>query len=269
MANRDSAKTALSERLYERAWAESYVLTDLQLSSLGLHAIQTLGLRLGDTVLDIGCGSGQTLLQLAERVGTDGQVIGVDLAPSLLEIASRRAGHLKQVRLNKADAASLVLPSGSAEAVFSRFGVMGFDNAIEAFTNFKRILKPAGKLAFVCWRSLQENELDYFPLMASGVQTVVDERPFSFADPDYICATLEASGFHDIVIQAHDEKVSSGDIDAMVKVLFKVGPLGRIVRENPSLQKAAEPLVRKALGALGDTSHVQLTASVWIVSARA
>lgn len=269
VTNQDPADTSTSQCLYERAWAESYELTDLQLSPLGLRAIQALGLRLGDVVLDIGCGSGQTLLQLAEQVGPDGQVTGVDLARSLLRIASRRTSHLNQVSLIEADAATLEASTGSADAVFSRFGVMGFDNAIAAFTNFKRILKPAGRLVFVCWRSLEENELDHFPLMASGIQAEVDERPFSFADPDYIRATLEASGFHDIAVQAYDEKVSSGDIDAMVKVLLKVGPLGKFVRETRSLQRTAEPLVREALAALGDPSHVQLTASVWIVSARA
>jgi SAM-dependent methyltransferase len=271
MTNRDSASTPLSERLrlYEKAWAESYELTDLQLSPLGQHAIEALGLRLGDVVLDIGCGTGQTLLQLAERVGADGRVIGVDVASSLLKLAKQRAERLNQVSLVQADATVLEMPSDSADAVFSRFGVMAFDDAIAAFTNFAGILKPAGRLAFTCWRSLQNNELDYFPLRASGVHQDVDERPFSFAEPHYIRAILEASGFHDIAIRPHDEKVSSGDIDAMTKVLLKVGPLGKIIRENPSLQTKAESSVRKALGALGNPSKVQLTASVWVVSARA
>lgn len=269
MTMRDSIPTPLSVHLYEKAWAESYELTDLQLSPLGRHAIEALGLRLGEVVLDIGCGTGQTLLQLAEGVGAGGQVIGIDVASSLLEIAEQRAERYNQVSLLQADAAVLEMPSDSADAVFSRFGVMAFDDAIAAFTNFNRILKPAGRLAFTCWRSLQENELDYFPLRASGVHTVVDERPFSFADPDYIRATLEASGFHDIAIRPHDEKVSSGNIDAMTKVLLKVGPLGKIIRENPSLRTKAERSVCKALSAPGNPSQVQLTASVWIVNARA
>ena len=77
--------------LHAKAWAEAYEPIDLQLSPLGLRAIEALGLGSGDVVLDIGCGAGQTLLQLAERVGTEGQVIGVDVAPLLLEIAKRRA----------------------------------------------------------------------------------------------------------------------------------------------------------------------------------
>jgi hypothetical protein len=55
----------------------------------------------------------------------------------------------------------------------------------------------------------------------------------------------------------------------MVSVLLKVGPLGKIVRENPALRETAEPRLRDALAALGDPSKVQLSAAVWIVTARA
>jgi ubiquinone/menaquinone biosynthesis C-methylase UbiE len=269
MLGQGSANVSSPALLHARAWAEAYELIDLQLSPLGLRAIDALGLGSGDTVVDIGCGAGQTLLQLAERVGTEGQVIGVDVAPLLLEIAKRRTEPLSQVRLIQADAQSLDLPAESADAVFSRFGVMTFDDPVAAFANFRRILRPSGALAFSCWRSLQENELDHLPLSAAGVQSTLDESPFSFADPNHIRHTLEPAGFSEIIVQSHDEKVSSGDLDAMTWVLLKVGPLGRIVRENPGRRADAEPLLRKTLAALGDPSRVQLSASVWIVTARA
>ncbi|WP_234908444.1 class I SAM-dependent methyltransferase [Rhizobium rhizogenes] len=268
MPDQGSADISSPALLHAKAWAEAYELIDLQLSPLGLRAIETLDLGAGDIILDIGCGAGQTLLQLAERVGAEGRVIGVDVAPLLLEIASRRTEPLSQVRLIQADAQSLDLSSESTDAVFSRFGVMSFDDPVAAFANFRRILRPSGTLAFTCWRSLEDNELDHLPLSAAGLQSSVDESPFSFADPEYIRGILEAAGFEEIVIQSHDEKVSSGDLDAMSWVLLKVGPLGKIVRENPALRATAEPLLRKALAALGDPSRVELLASVWIVTAR-
>jgi SAM-dependent methyltransferase len=268
MLGQGSANISSPVLLHAEAWAEAYELIDLQLSPLGLRAIEALGLYSGDIVLDIGCGAGQTLLQLAERVGTEGQVIGVDVAPLLLEIAKRRTEPLSQVRLIQADAQSLDLPAESTDAVFSRFGVMTFNDPVTAFANFRRILKPSGALAFCCWRSLRENELDHLPLSAAGLQSI-DESPFSFADPEYIRSTLEAAGFSAIIVQSHDEKVSSGDLDTMTSVLLKVGALGKIVRENPASRASAEPLLRKALAALGDPSRVQLSASVWIVTARA
>ena len=269
MLGQASANVPSPGLLHAKAWAEAHELIDLQLSPLGLRAIEALGVGAGDSVLDIGCGAGQTLLQLAERVGAEGQVIGVDVAPLLLAIAKRRTEPLSQVRLIQADAQSLDLPSESTDAVFSRFGVMAFDDPVAAFANFRRILKPSGVLAFSCWRSLQENELDHLPLSAAGFQWAVDESPFSFADPEHIRRTLEAAGLGEIIIESHDEKVSSGDLDAMTCVLLRVGPLGKIVRENPALRVTAEPLLRQALAALGDPSRVQLLASVWIVTARA
>lgn len=255
--------------LAEQAWVETWELIDLQLSPLGLKAIDALGLRAGSVVLDIGCGAGQTLLQLAERVGAHGRVIGVDIAPRILEIARRRTRSLGNVRLIQADAQSLDLPAGSADAVFSRFGVMAFDDPAAAFATFHRLLAPSGTLAFCCWRGLEDNALDWFPLSAAGLEAMAYKTPFSFADPDHTRRTLEAAGFRDVVVRPHDEKVSSGDLDAMVQVLLKVGPLGRIVRENPALRTTAEPRLRAALARLGDPARVELAAAVWIVTARA
>jgi SAM-dependent methyltransferase len=173
------------------------------------------------------------------------------------------------VKVIEADAQTVRLPGESADAVFSRFGVMGFNDPVAAFANFRRILKPSGVLAFTCWRSLEENELDYFPLSAVGLRSAVDESPFSFAEPERVRRTLAAAGFSEISIQAHDEAVSSGDPDAMTRVLLSVGPLGKIVRESPTPRLEVEPALRRALMGLGDPSRVELRASIWIVTARA
>jgi len=251
------------------AWAEVREPLDRQLSPLGLRAMDVLAPHAGEVIVDIGCGAGQTVLQLAERVGPQGRVIGVDIAPRLLDVARERASGLAHVSFVEADAARLDLPAGSIDAVFSRFGVMAFADPALAFSTFRRLLKPSGRLAFVCWRSLAENELDRLPLEAAGLEHLVDPTPFSFADPDHVRATLETAGFRDVILSAHDEDVSSGDLDAMTAVLLKVGPLGRIVRENPDFRVAAEARLRAALGARGDPLHVALRAATWIVSAQA
>jgi SAM-dependent methyltransferase len=257
-----------SRELAAQAWAETFELIDLQLSPLGLRAMDALGPVRGSLVVDIGCGAGQTLLQLAERVGSEGRVIGVDIAPRLLDIAKRRTGAFGQIDLIEADAQKLDLPAGRVDAFFSRFGVMGFSDPAVAFANFHRMLKSSGVLAFCCWRSLAENELDALPVAATGLRALVDEAPFSFAERGYLRDILEQAGFSEISIQAHDEAVSSGDLDVMVQVLLKVGSLGKIVRENPDLRPEAEARLRRALAARGDPSRIALTAAVWIVVAR-
>jgi SAM-dependent methyltransferase len=255
--------------LAAEAWAEVREALDRQLSPLGLRAIEALAPRSGEVIVDIGCGTGQTVLQLANLVGPEGRIIGVDIAPLLLDAARERASGLGHISFIEGDAVVLDLPDESIDACFSRFGVMAFPEPAAAFANFRRMLKPTGRLAFVCWRSLEENELDLLPLRAAGLEHLLDPTPFSLEDPHYVRATLETAGFTDIRISAHDQVVTSGDLDAMTRVLLKVGPLGRIVRENPELRPSAESRVRAALATKGDPARVALRAATWIVSARA
>ena len=259
-----------SERaaLAAQAWAEVYELLDLQLSPLGMRAIDALGPAMGNMVVDIGCGAGQSTLQLAGRVGAGGRIVGLDIAASLLDLARHRASGLSQVSFLQADAQRLDLPDQSADGIFSRFGVMAFTDPVAAFANFRRVLKPSGRLAFVCWRALEANELDLMPLQATGLEALADPTPFSFADDGFLRTMLQAAGFDNITVQANDKAVSSGSLDAMATVLLRVGPLGRILRENPDLRTEAEPKLRAALADHEEYGVVALRAATWIVTAR-
>jgi len=175
---------------------------------------------------------------------------------------------LTQVSFLQADAQRLDLQDRIADGIFSRFGVMAFTDPVTAFANFQRILKPSGRLAFVCWRALEANELDLMPLQATGLEGMADLTPFSFADEGFLRTMLEAAGFDTITVQASEEKVSSGSLDDMATVLLRVGPLGRILRENPDLKTDAEPKLRAALAHHEEHRMVALRAATWIVTAR-
>jgi SAM-dependent methyltransferase len=254
--------------LAAQAWVDVCELLDLQLSPLGMRAIDALCPMPGDVVIDVGCGAGQSTLQLAECVGPQGRVLGIDIARLLLDLARARAAGLPQVSFLQADAQSVELPDQSADGIFSRFGVMAFADPFAAFSNFRRVLKPTGKLAFVCWRTLEENELDLLPLRATDLEAMADPTPFSFADAGSLRMTLQAAGFADIAVQASDERVSSGGLEAMATVLLRVGPLGRILRENPDLRVDAESRLRTALADCEQHGEVALRAATWIVTAR-
>jgi SAM-dependent methyltransferase len=235
---------------------------------LGLRAIEALSPQFGEAVLDVGCGAGQSVLQLADRVGPGGRVTGVDIAPAVLEVARRRAVGRDQVDFMQCDAQKLALPERSIDCVFSRFGVMAFQEPVAAFLNFRRMMRQSGRLAFVCWRALEENELDYLPLQTAGLEGWLDPTPFSFADSGVIRTTLQSAGFREVTIQAHDEMVSSGDLDAMIVVLLSVGPLGKIIRENPNMRAGAETRVRATLAKRENQFAVALNAATWVVTAR-
>jgi SAM-dependent methyltransferase len=258
-----------------RAWAEIREPLEHQLAPLGRRALAALAPQPSESVLDIGCGGGQSALDLARAVAPDGTVVGVDLSAAVLAFARRAALGCERVRFVQADAELFAFEPASFDAAFSRFGVMFFADPIAAFINIRRSLRPNGRLAFVCWRALEESPLDIVPLRAASAhlppQPAHDPDapgPFAFANPDRVRGILQPAGFRQIEITAHDEQVGSGDLDTMLAVCSRVGALGRILRENPKLRAAALPAVRSALAAHDGPDGIRLNAATWIVTAR-
>jgi SAM-dependent methyltransferase len=258
------------------AWAEVRELLELQLAPLGRRAMTALAPHPGECVLDIGCGGGETALDLAGAVAPDGTVVGIDLSAAVLAFARQAAKGCKRVRFVQADAQAFPFEPAAFDAAFSRFGVMFFADPTAAFVNIRRCLRPNGRLAFVCWRALEENPLDIVPLRAASPhlppQPAHDPEapgPFAFANRDRVRSILQSAGFAEIEITAHDEQVGSGDLDAMLAVCSRVGALGKILRENPELRPAALPAVRSALAAHDGPDGVRLNAATWVVTARA
>jgi SAM-dependent methyltransferase len=274
--NQNNPLPALTQdELRVTAWAEVREPLERQLAPLGQHALAALAPRPGEHVLDIGCGGGETALDLARAIAPDGTVVGIDLSAAVLAFARRAAEGCKRVRFIQADAGVYPFEPASFDAAFSRFGVMFFADPVAAFTNIRRSLRPNGRLAFVCWRALEENQLDMLPLKAVTPYLPplpADDRdapgPFAFADANRVRRILEDADFGEIEISAHDEQVGSGNLDTMLAVCSRVGALGKILRENPELRTTTLPAVRSALAAHDGPRGVRLNAATWIVTAR-
>jgi SAM-dependent methyltransferase len=259
-----------------RAWAEVREPLERQLAPLGRRALAALAPCPGECILDIGCGGGETVLELARAVAPGGAVVGIDLSAAVLAFARRAAERRERVRFVQADAEVYPFEPALFNAAFSRFGVMFFADPVAAFINIRRSLKPNGRMAFVCWRALEANQLDILPLRAASphlpLLPALDPEapgPFAFANADRVRGILERADFGEIEITAHDEQVGSGDLDTMLRVCSRVGALGKILRDNPELRAVTLPAVRSALAAYDGADGVKLTAATWVVTARA
>src|SRR5262245_43788615 len=91
----------------------------------GRRTVERLGLRPGEHVLDVCCGSGASAIPAAERVGPDGTVLGIDLAESLLALARAKASNrsLRNTEFRTGDMLALGLPAGRFDAVICVFGI--------------------------------------------------------------------------------------------------------------------------------------------------
>jgi len=275
MSEPNAAQAAYWNDVAGRSWAEFQEGLDRQAAPLGRRAMAALAPAPGERILDIGCGAGQTSLELAQAVGAGGSVLGVDLSEPLLAIARRRAAGVEGLEVRQGDAQTFPFAPGAFDAAFSRFGVMFFEDPAAAFANIRRALKPAGRLAFVCWRKPDENPIMRLPMEAAGSLVPAPSPPepgapgpFAFADPDRVRGILAGAGFADVELTPHDEKVGSGDLETALALALRIGPLGAILRDNPGLREPVLPRVRAALARHDGPDGPKLDAAVWTVTAR-
>lgn len=261
-----------------QTWARHQAQLDRQIEPLGLEALRALGAQAGERVLDVGCGCGQTTLELAERVGATGAVTGVDISSPMLAIAQARPvpEGATQPRFLECDAQTADLGQGQFDAVFSRFGVMFFSDPVAAFANLRKALISNGRLTFVCWRPFQENVWMQAPmeaalpfLPASPPMDPTAPGPFAFANPDRVRSILSEAGFSDVTLHAFNTSIGGSSLEQTVDLAFRVGPLGAVLREHPDLAPNVAGAVKEALAAYETPSGVLMPAAVWIVTAQA
>jgi SAM-dependent methyltransferase len=262
-----------------RAWLARHEQVNAQITPFGRRAMAKLALGSGERVIDIGCGCGEPTADLARAVGPTGHATGIDGSRLLLEEAramARREG-LANVDFVEGDAEVYAFPPGGADAVFSRFGVMFFAGPEAAFGNIRSALRPGGRLAFVCWRTPQENRFITLPIavaqrFSGGAGPRTDPEapgPFAFADAERVRRILTGAGFADIAIEPADEKIGGASLDDTVAFCMNGQPIQQLLQQGGAVERGAlEAAFREALQPFVTPGGVFLDAAAWIVSAR-
>jgi ubiquinone/menaquinone biosynthesis C-methylase UbiE len=237
----------------------------------------------GERILDVGCGGGATSRYMAEQVGSQGRVVGVDISAKILAVAKERSGHLANLQFQVGDAQTIDLGEDVFDLVYSRFGVMFFQDIITAFTNLHRGLKPTGRLTFLCWRAAAENPWmqrpvaaiqEIFPPPPSANPTAADPNapgPFSLAQAERIDQILQSAGFTDIQLEPLDNYMRMGRVDeAMSLILGMMGPSAdRMSLATHEQVTALHDAIRRVLGHYETGNGVAMPCAAWLVSARA
>ena len=196
-------------------WVEKQSEMDIMLNPLGEKALAKLDLKSNSEVLDIGCGCGATTLEIAKRV-SEGTVTGLDISVPMLDKAESEASiqDIVNVDFKVVDVQVDQLASEKYDYVYSRFGVMFFDDPYEAFKNIFSSIKEGGELSFVCWQDPSLN-----PWQSLSVQVIRgyldmpsppprSPGPFAFHEKDYVKEILEKSGFSNISFDDNQEDIT-------------------------------------------------------------
>ncbi len=113
--------------------------------------IQSLGLKKSHSVLDVGCGTGSLTLKIADFLGLEGSIVGVDAAEGMLDVARKKSGGYSNISFDAALAEKLPYPDGSFDRAVSTFFFhhIGFGLKQKALAEIWRMLVPGGKAVVV------------------------------------------------------------------------------------------------------------------------
>ena len=259
-------------------WAAEAGRYDAMLQSFGAAVLAAASLSPGERVADVGCGNGAMTIDAARRVGSNGRVLGIDISTPMLDLARRRAKEagVGNVEFVEADAQVHPLGGGSLDAVFSRFGVMFFDDPEAAFANLASALRPRGRIAFACWRDLFQNQWMLIPGAAAAEHVGLPQMepgapgPFALADADRVEHLLASAGFQDVSLESIARPMRVGsDVDDTVAFFESTDIARRLMADAPPDKVAAAlDAIREALVPHAGEDGVVLGGTAWLVTAR-
>ncbi len=236
----------------------------------------------GDNVLDIGCGFGDTAIQLARRVGPEGSVLGVDCCDAFMAYGIREAAEqgLDNVSFANGDALFMKFEP-EYDFVFSRFGTMFFSNPVAALRNMRTALKPGGVVTHIVWRAPEDNPwlsmakdivLRFLPPPGDDARTC-GPGPFSMANREMVTGMMKSAGYEEIEFQRVDAPVLIGrTVEDAIDFQLALGPAGEVFREAGDEAEARRADIEAALAEAIEVQKTEadgivMDSSSWVISA--
>jgi len=242
--------------------------------------LRRLGLASGESVLEIGCGTGALTVPLATKVGERGRVVAVDISEPMLGAARQRVGEhgLRNVTLLHGDAQVFDFEPAAFDLATSRMGIMFFADPVAAFRNIGGALKPSGRLVFACWAPLEENqhwlisyEIALRHLGPPAPPPAHEPGPLAFGNPDYIRHVLATAGFAEIAVERAHPTIIGGSPEEEARQALMMGPTARLLEERKPSEATRQAIAREieaAFVAEASSGPIRLPATIFLAAAR-
>jgi SAM-dependent methyltransferase len=257
------------------AWVELHEVLDGMLAPLGEVLLDSVDVQPDDHVLDVGCGTGATTVDVAGRLGPRGRSVGIDISATMLAAARTRAEQAgRAAHFVLGDAQAYPFEPARFHTVISRLGVMFFDDPVEAFKNLRHAARSGAQLRFLAWRGPADNpfmttaERAAAPLLPQLPPRVPDAPgQFAFADPDRVENIVGQSGWSDVDVRRVDIACGLAEVQLM-RYLASMGPVGRVLSQSDDQTRGRVlDVVRNAFDPFIHDGEVRYTAACWLVGA--
>jgi SAM-dependent methyltransferase len=171
---------------------------------LATDLVAAAGIRPGQRVLDVACGTGVVTRLAAERVGAAGTVAGADINAAMLEVArSASAGSRLQIAWYETAAEAMPFPDGSFDVVLCQLGLQFMQDKAAALREMRRVLVAGGQV-FISVPKL----MPFFEVMHDAIARHIDpvtaafvHLVFSLGNRAALERLLEHSGLDDVTVQ--------------------------------------------------------------------
>ena len=195
--------------------------------------LDAAGVRSGDRVLDVGCGTGVAARAAVDRVGRAGSVVGVDPNPGMLSVAR---GSTDAVTWREGAAEQLPLADGSVDAVLCQFALMFFADRPAAVAEMARVLVPGGRVAVATWAAVGESPgyaamVDLLDRLFGSHAADALRAPFCLGEPAALRALLEPAFAH-VTVARHEGTARFESIEAWVHTEIRGWTLAEMIDDE-------------------------------------
>lgn len=179
---------------------------------------EAAGIGRGKRVLDVACGTGALTLAALDRVGSQGQVVGLDANPDMLTVARRKTD---AIQWQEGLAEKLPFESDSFDAVISQFAFMFFEDRSKAMREMMRVLKPGGHLLVAVCGAVERSP--GYATFAQLLDRLFGKEvgnsfraPFVLGDPEELRRIAEEAGIKGAGVEERFGSVRFSTIDELV-----------------------------------------------------
>jgi len=224
------------------AWGEHAEYADQRGAALTESLLDRAGVDAGDRVLELACGPGGVGMAAATRVLPGGEVVLSDVAERMTAIAAERAASrgISNVSTLVLDLEEITEPDASYDVVLCREGLMFAVVPARAVGEFRRVLRPGGRVAVAVWGPRDDNPWLGLVFDAVTAQLGIPvpppgvPGPFSLGDRDRLARLLVDAGLTDVEVTEHAMPLRAGSFDEWWnRTRSLAGPLSTILASQP------------------------------------